>query len=196
MSAMGIHGDKSQAQRSNIIKAFKGGRCNLMIATDVAARGLDIANVEYVINYDFPNDIENYVHRIGRTGRSNKTGTAITFFDDDDASSAPKLIKILKEAQQEVPDELLNLSKYANRGGKSQSRRYGGGYQRNNSFSSYNKRNQYNTYQRRSNSNREYSGDYERSNRYRDDEYDRSYRFDDRYNKRSNRSRPREDDYD
>ena len=76
--AMGIHGDKSQAARSNTIKRFKSGDCKIMIATDVAARGLDISNVEYVINYDFPSDIENYVHRIGRTGRSDNKGTSMS----------------------------------------------------------------------------------------------------------------------
>ena len=75
---MGIHGDKTQMQRSKVIKSFKEGNCQVMIATDVAARGLDINNVEYVVNYDFPLDIENYVHRIGRTARSNKKGTSIT----------------------------------------------------------------------------------------------------------------------
>ena len=121
---MGIHGDKSQSARSNVIKRFKSGDCKIMIATDVAARGLDISNVEYVINYDFPNDIENYVHRIGRTGRSDKKGTSITFMGDDDANQARKLINILKEANQIVPEELEELVHQA-RGNKIQKRRYG-----------------------------------------------------------------------
>ena len=187
MSGMGIHGDKSQSQRSQVIQKFKAGRCNIMIATDVAARGLDISNVEYVINYDFPNDIESYVHRIGRTGRSNNKGTAVTFVSDDDANSVPKLIKVLKEANQEIPEELINLSRYASKG-KQQNRRYGGGggYNKNNSFSSYNKRNQFNNYQRSSNFDRDDYDSYDRN--------DRSTRYDGRSRKNSYSNRSRYDD--
>lgn len=113
VSAMGIHGDKSQMQRSNVIRAFKRGTCNIMIATDVAARGLDISGVEYVINYDFPKDIENYIHRIGRTGRSDNKGTSVTFLSEEDANSSRKLISILKESEQTVPEELYRLSRFA-----------------------------------------------------------------------------------
>jgi len=66
-----IHGDKSQEQRIQALNNFKNGSCPLLIATDVAARGLDIPNVEYVLNYTFPLTIEDYIHRIGRTGRGN-----------------------------------------------------------------------------------------------------------------------------
>jgi len=124
LAANGIHGDKSQADRSRVIQRFKNGSVNIMIATDVAARGLDISNVEYVINYDFPNDIENYVHRIGRTGRADKKGTSITFLSQDDASQAGKLIKILEQAEQEVPQELVQLSRLAKES-KQEQRRYG-----------------------------------------------------------------------
>jgi ATP-dependent RNA helicase DBP3 len=78
--AAAIHGDISQAQRTAAVEAFKAGTCPLLIATDVAARGLDIPDVEVVVNYSFPLTIEDYVHRIGRTGRAGKTGTAVTFF--------------------------------------------------------------------------------------------------------------------
>jgi len=124
INAMGIHGDKSQIQRSSTIQKFKAGHCKIMIATDIAARGLDISGVEYVVNYDFPNDIENYVHRIGRTGRSNAKGTSITLFTDDDANHAKKLVEILKEAEQEVPQELYEFMKY-HRGSKVTKKRYG-----------------------------------------------------------------------
>ena len=103
---MGIHGDKTQMQRSKVIKSFKEGNCQVMIATDVAARGLDINNVEYVVNYDFPLDIENYVHRIGRTARSNKKGTSITLITDNEARFAKKLVQILRESNQ---SRLLHL---------------------------------------------------------------------------------------
>jgi len=111
--AMGIHGDKSQRQRSETIQRFKDGSCEVMVATDVAARGLDISDVEYVVNYDFPNDVENYIHRIGRTGRANKKGHSLTYITPDEGHVAKKLIKILQEAEQEVRDELIELSKNA-----------------------------------------------------------------------------------
>jgi len=111
MRAMGIHGDKSQLARSNTIQRFRDGTCNVMIATDVAARGLDISNVDWVVNYDFPLDIENYIHRIGRTGRASKKGNSLTYMTSDDARFAAKLIKILKEAGQEIPEDLLQLQR-------------------------------------------------------------------------------------
>jgi len=107
--AMGIHGDKSQTMRAATIQRFKDGSCKVMIATDVAARGLDISDVDWVVNYDFPLDIENYIHRIGRTGRANKKGHSLTYMTSDDARFAKKLIKILEEADQEVPEDLVNL---------------------------------------------------------------------------------------
>lgn len=74
-----IHGNKSQAQRNRSLSAFKTGRVNVLVATDVAARGLDIPNVTHVINFDKPNSYEDYIHRIGRTGRAGKDGQAYTF---------------------------------------------------------------------------------------------------------------------
>lgn len=76
-----LHGDLSQAQRNLVIKRFKSKEISIVIATDVAARGIDIANLTYVVNYSLPEDLESYVHRIGRTGRAGKTGTAITFIN-------------------------------------------------------------------------------------------------------------------
>ncbi|MGI6262506.1 MAG: DEAD/DEAH box helicase [Succiniclasticum sp.] len=77
--ADGLHGDLSQTQRDRVMKKFREGRLDILIATDVAARGLDIDNVQYVINYDIPQDPESYVHRIGRTGRAGNAGVALTF---------------------------------------------------------------------------------------------------------------------
>lgn len=77
--AEGLHGDLTQTQRNKVMKKFKEGKVELMVATDVAARGLDIENVTHVINYDIPQDAESYVHRIGRTGRAGKTGLAVSF---------------------------------------------------------------------------------------------------------------------
>lgn len=76
-----IHGNKSQAQRQRALDAFKDGRINILLATDIASRGLDIDDVTHVINYDLPQSYEDYIHRIGRTGRADKTGVALTFMD-------------------------------------------------------------------------------------------------------------------
>lgn len=93
-----IHGDLSQDQRNTAFKGFKDGTSPLLVATDVAARGLDIPNVEYVINYTFPLTIEDYIHRIGRTGRAGKTGTAHTLFTVQDKAKAGDLVNVLREA--------------------------------------------------------------------------------------------------
>lgn len=79
MPAEAIHGNKSQPQRQRALKAFKDGKVGILVATDVAARGLDIPNVSHVINFDQPNNYEDYIHRIGRTGRAGKRGKALTF---------------------------------------------------------------------------------------------------------------------
>merc|ERR1719453_975602 len=76
-----IHGDKDQREREAVLSDFKSGRRPVMIATDVAARGIDVKEVKAVINYDFPSNIEDYVHRIGRTGRAGAKDTAHTFMD-------------------------------------------------------------------------------------------------------------------
>ena len=78
-SAEGLHGDVSQAQREKILRKFRDKAVNILVATDVAARGIDVSNLSHVINYSLPQDSESYVHRIGRTGRAGRQGTAITF---------------------------------------------------------------------------------------------------------------------
>jgi ATP-dependent RNA helicase DBP3 len=104
-----IHGDLGQAQRSAAIEGFKAGTCPLLIATDVAARGIDIPNVEYVINVTFPLTIEDYCHRIGRTGRAGKTGISHTLFTMHDKAHSGALINVLKQANQTVPPELFKF---------------------------------------------------------------------------------------
>ncbi|RKU40828.1 RNA-dependent ATPase [Coniochaeta pulveracea] len=104
-----IHGDLGQEQRTRSLEAFKAGTVSVLVATDVAARGLDIPEVKLVINVTFPLTIADYVHRIGRTGRAGKTGTAITFFTEHDKARSGELINILKAANQPVPDELLKF---------------------------------------------------------------------------------------
>eukprot|EP01133_Synstelium_polycarpum_P004210 gene4210-4905_t len=113
--AQGIHGDKTQAERDFALQQFKSGSIQILIATDVASRGLDVKDIKYVINYDFPNTIESYIHRIGRTGRAGATGTAFTLFTINDMRMAGELITVLVEANQFVPPSLEQMA--PNRGG-------------------------------------------------------------------------------
>jgi superfamily II DNA/RNA helicase len=127
-----IHGDKNQGERDWVLNEFKGGKTPLLLATDVAARGLDVEDIMFVINYDYPNNSEDYVHRIGRTGRRDKKGTAYTFFTPQNASKARDLIKVLEEAKQEVPQALKDMSSRGGGGGGGQrygaKRSYGGSF--------------------------------------------------------------------
>lgn len=107
-----LHGDLSQAQRAEALDSFKTGRCNLMLATDVAARGLDIPNVKVVINLTFPLTAEDYVHRIGRTGRAGHSGIAHTLFTKEEKHLSGALINVLRAANQPVPDDLLKFGSY------------------------------------------------------------------------------------
>ncbi|XP_069819802.1 probable ATP-dependent RNA helicase DDX4 isoform X2 [Dendropsophus ebraccatus] len=108
-----IHGDREQREREKALSDFRTGQCPVIVATSVAARGLDIENVLHVINFDIPGDIDEYVHRIGRTGRCGNTGKAITFFDkngSDEGKVAKDLVKILADAHQEVPPWLEEIA--------------------------------------------------------------------------------------
>ncbi|KAL9046056.1 MAG: hypothetical protein Q9206_007173 [Seirophora lacunosa] len=105
----GIHGDLSQGAREAALAGFKKGECPLLVATDVAARGLDIPNVKLVLNVTFPLTVEDYVHRIGRTGRAGAHGLAITLFTEHDKAQSGALINVLKAAGQPVPEELLKF---------------------------------------------------------------------------------------
>jgi len=111
-----LQGDMMQAARTQAIEDFKACRKTPLIATDVASRGLDVQDVELVINYTFPLTIEDYVHRIGRTGRAGKKGLAICFFcpeskgAQDEKCHAGDLVKVLKDAGQAVPGELEKIS--------------------------------------------------------------------------------------
>ncbi|KAI1475521.1 DEAD-domain-containing protein [Daldinia eschscholtzii] len=109
IKVVGIHGDLKQEQRTRSLEAFKTGQTPVLVATDVAARGLDIPEVKLVINVTFPLTIEDYVHRIGRTGRAGKTGQAITLFTEHDKAHSGELINILKAAGQPVPEDLLKF---------------------------------------------------------------------------------------
>ncbi|KAK4011364.1 hypothetical protein OUZ56_020479 [Daphnia magna] len=124
--AMCIHGDKAQPERDWVLNEFRSGKAPILVATDVAARGLDVDDVKFVINFDYPNCSEDYVHRIGRTGRSQRTGTAYTFFTPNNSKQAQDLVNVLTEANQVVNPKLLELAS-SNRGGGGRSR-WGGGY--------------------------------------------------------------------
>ena len=109
LSVAGIHGDMHQTARTTSLEAFKSGEVKLLVATDVAARGLDIPSVICVINVTFPLTVEDYVHRIGRTGRAGKEGLAITLFTEQDKTQSGALINVLKAAGQPVPEDLLQF---------------------------------------------------------------------------------------
>ncbi|XP_046583225.1 LOW QUALITY PROTEIN: ATP-dependent RNA helicase DBP2-like [Haliotis rubra] len=120
---MAIHGDKSQQERDWVLNEFRTGKTPLLIATDVASRGLDVEDIKFVINFDYPACSEDYVHRIGRTGRSNNTGTAYTFFTPSNSKQVNDLVSVLREANQNINPKLLQLAE-SNRGsmGKGRSR--------------------------------------------------------------------------
>ncbi|XP_059462223.1 DEAD-box ATP-dependent RNA helicase 37-like [Corylus avellana] len=122
-----IHGDRSQQEREHALRLFKSGKAPILVATDVAARGLDIPHVAHVVNFDLPNDIDDYVHRIGRTGRAGKTGLATAFFNDNNLSMARPLADLMQEANQEVPHWLTRYASRASYGGGGRNRRSGGG---------------------------------------------------------------------
>nr|CAI5839406.1 unnamed protein product [Callosobruchus analis] len=125
-----IHGDRTQREREDALRQFRSGNTPILVATAVAARGLDIPHVKHVINFDLPSDIEEYVHRIGRTGRMGNLGTATSFFNDRNRNLASGLLDLLIEAHQEYPSWLESVAQDGRapsggrRGGKG---RYGGG---------------------------------------------------------------------
>ncbi|KAG2186206.1 hypothetical protein INT43_002644 [Umbelopsis isabellina] len=101
-----IHGDRTQMEREDALIAFKNGTCPILVATAVAARGLDIRSVMHVVNYDMTNDLDEYIHRIGRTARVGNSGLATTFFNDANMPIASDLTKVLQENKQEIPEFL------------------------------------------------------------------------------------------
>lgn len=111
-----IHGGRKQPERELALGQFKRGEMHILIATSVAARGLDIKNVEHVINYDMPKTVDEYVHRIGRTGRVGNCGKATSFYDNEiDSSISNALVTILKESNQKVPDFLVSFESVGSR---------------------------------------------------------------------------------
>nr|XP_033204340.1 probable ATP-dependent RNA helicase DDX5 isoform X2 [Bombus vancouverensis nearcticus] len=114
--ALSIHGDKNQQERDHVLQEFKSGRAPILVATDVAARGLDVDDVKYVINFDYPSSSEDYIHRIGRTGRRRQTGTAYAFFTTHNMKHAGDLIEVLREAGQNINPRLTEMAELAKSG--------------------------------------------------------------------------------
>ncbi|XP_072562434.1 probable ATP-dependent RNA helicase DDX4 isoform X10 [Paramormyrops kingsleyae] len=111
ISATSIHGDRERREREQALGDFRSGKCPVLVATSVATRGLDIEHVQHVVNFDLPTNIDEYVHRIGRTGRCGNTGRAVSFFDPEcDTPLARSLVKVLSRAQQEVPSWLEDIA--------------------------------------------------------------------------------------
>jgi len=128
-----IHGDKDQRERDQALGLFKSGSRRILVATDVAARGLDIKTVRLVINFDPPNREEDYVHRVGRTGRAGLKGKAITLLTNDDGGAATSIVAIFRRMELPVPPELERrlasgeMRQGGGRGGREGPRRLGGG---------------------------------------------------------------------
>ncbi|XP_034754825.1 probable ATP-dependent RNA helicase DDX43 [Etheostoma cragini] len=110
LAVQSLHGDREQYDREEALKDFKDGRVRILVATDLASRGLDVIDITHVFNYDFPRNIEEYVHRVGRTGRAGRLGAAVTLVTRQDWRMSAELISILERAGQEVPEELVLMA--------------------------------------------------------------------------------------
>ena len=126
-AATSIHGDRTQREREMALATFRQGKTPVLVATAVAARGLDIPNVTHVINYDLPSDIDDYVHRIGRTGRAGNTGISTAFFNRGNRNIVRELVELLREANQEIPSWLETVAREQSFGSSFRGGRGGGG---------------------------------------------------------------------
>ncbi len=115
-----MHSDLNQVQRDSVMLDFKAGRINVIVATDILARGIDIDDIEMVINYDVPHEAEDYVHRIGRTARADKDGRAITFVASDQIGKMKKIERVLEleVPKEEISSEFGEVPPYVSKGGK------------------------------------------------------------------------------
>lgn len=126
---LSLHGAKDQSDRESTINDFKTGVSNVLVATSIAARGLDVKDLVLVVNYEVPNHHEDYVHRVGRTGRAGNKGTAITFIGPEEDQYAGDLVKALKESKAPIPEDLLTMAKeHAEKVKKGEARAHGSGY--------------------------------------------------------------------
>ena len=105
-----IHGDKSQNERNAVVESFKSGNIPILIATDVIGRGIDFPNVSYIFNYDMPKNIDDYVHRIGRTGRCGNNGQSISFLNDNNLPIISDLYGLLKKQSKVIPEFIEEMA--------------------------------------------------------------------------------------
>merc|ERR1712176_1581612 len=125
--ARAMHGDKSQDERDWALREFKSCQSTLLVATDVAARGLDVDDIRMVVNFDMPKEMESYIHRVGRTGRAGRKGLAVSFFvSEKNSRLARELVEILNRTEQNIPSELQSMATFAPRGGRGGGGRGGG----------------------------------------------------------------------
>ncbi|XP_063046994.1 probable ATP-dependent RNA helicase DDX43 isoform X2 [Engraulis encrasicolus] len=110
VSVQSLHGDREQSDREEALQDFRDGHVHILVATDLASRGLDVSDITHVFNFDFPRNIEEYVHRVGRTGRAGRSGISVTLVTREDWSKAAELINILERAGQDVPEELVQMA--------------------------------------------------------------------------------------
>jgi len=189
----GIRGDKTQQNRQVyytlikfVLDQFNRGKCKILIATSVASRGLDFPHISYVINREVPKNIEDYVHRVGRTGRAGYKGTAITLVKENQEGSYLDLLKVLKDCKQEIPvwfENICQKLKYQLYS-QSQNRRVSRNNNRrdNNHWRNDSDDNQ----QRRTHQNyRNFNMDRSNRNSHSHDSYNHSFRAKREYNKRS-----------
>jgi ATP-dependent RNA helicase DDX52/ROK1 len=104
-----IHADRKKHERDEVMMEFRLGRIWVLICTDLMSRGVDFKTVNIVVNYDFPQSVVSYIHRVGRTGRAGRKGKAITFFTDDDVDYLRNIANLMKKSGVEVADWMLNL---------------------------------------------------------------------------------------
>ncbi|HCA82229.1 MAG TPA: DEAD/DEAH box helicase, partial [Flavobacteriales bacterium] len=109
IKAEAIHGNKSQNAREKALSGFKSKRFNILVATDIASRGIDVSQLSHVINYEIPEQAETYVHRIGRTGRAGHSGTALSFCDENEAGYLKDINKLIRK-----PIEVVNNHPFLN----------------------------------------------------------------------------------
>jgi len=144
--AVSMHGDKSQQERDHVLREFRSGKSHILVATDVAARGLDVDGIKFVINFDYPNSSEDYIHRIGRTGRCQMTGTSYAFFTPANSRQARDLVAVLREANQVVNPKLNEMVNQGRLGGRGDRRCGNSGYGRQQNGFGGNKRWEGNSY--------------------------------------------------
>ncbi|XP_067242678.1 probable ATP-dependent RNA helicase DDX43 [Chanodichthys erythropterus] len=110
VAVQSLHGDREQSDREEALQDFRDGRVRILVATDLASRGLDVHDITHVFNYDFPRNVEEYVHRVGRTGRAGRSGASVTLVTREDWKVASELITILERSGQDVPEELVLMA--------------------------------------------------------------------------------------